>query len=806
MAAGREHEEQQERVPAAEPAVGPDPTSTLSGRILDLQRSAGNQAVTRLIATSRLAIQRIGPTDPTPPTPPAPPGDVVKVGGIEVALDDPGLQRQLEREYVKDKDSGMADFAAALRKATFNAIDQSGGGADDVGAARRVKSELLDTGRLDRAIETVRKRADDLVKQFEEPVRQQVRKILDANEQRTRAEAIRYGIKFDDEHLQSDEPFSTTTLGADMNAGASKGLMEAAKQLLERRKEIDAPGGLREQASGAAMPQAGADGKVPDLAQLQTRLTERERDYDVLLQELVGKYPVLATVTRDKFVTTDMQELAAGSPTAAQAIQRQVVQTLRNIVRVRRGLEPGGDVAVLKIPRAVALAKAAAGYAPGSFEDQAIDNRIAGDKAASEIIDLAVAVVTIALTVVGGPAGMMVVAGISTATALHHASEYMVEAALAGSDLDIARALSQEEPSLLWLALDIAFAAADLKGAAAAAGAAAKLTGRFQKLAPSARKVASAVTAEESAAAVRALEAEALAEGGEKLAKVVARDAEKVGSQAGRAGELGSDLAKVEGAARATATELKGASQAATATGHVHITEDGRLFSCVNPCLDPRDRFARTLATEGELGKRLEQLEEKAAQTAKASAGKSARDSLAKEFATLDDQLAHASLRSLARVLRSGLATLVERYKFLSLIIADEESIVRILAKRTKSHVKGQLLEELDAVFVRSTLKKGEEYIAGHEIMEVVFDRAKDGKLTRRLQPFSDGLVGVREPGQFRVSQIREAKSGGYSASKLEAETLRLDQLSNGMQREIRSDAIKDFRVARGSSTRTCWR
>jgi hypothetical protein len=284
----------------------------------------------------------------------------------------------------------------------------------------------------------------------------------------------------------------------------------------------------------------------------------------------------------------------------------------------------------------------------------------------------------------------------------------------------------------------------------------------------------------------KALRAEAEAEA--KLAGVAEKEAQVVTSRAA----------------------LEGSSEISTETGHVHVTEDGRLVSCFNPCLNPRNRWARTLADHGDLSHRLDEMETKAADGVRANAGKEARDALAREYATLDDALAAASTRTVAQVLLKGMNDLVARFPFLKAIASDESALAQLVSKRSTNALKGQLLEELDAARVRTAIAAGTEYadlaaragrpvelIAGNDIREITFYRTKKGSdVFRRLTQFSDGIVGVRTEGTFEVAEIREAKAGTFSASKLEAETKPLSQLSDKLQREIRLDAVQDFREA----------
>lgn len=271
--------------------------------------------------------------------------------------------------------------------------------------------------------------------------------------------------------------------------------------------------------------------------------------------------------------------------------------------------------------------------------------------------------------------------------------------------------------------------------------------------------------------------------------------------------KLASAAAK-EAEAVAAGAALEGSSEISTETGHVHITEDGRLVSCFNPCMNPRNRWARTLADNGDLSNRLDSMETKAEEGARANAGKEARDALAREYATLDDALAAASARTVAQALLKGMNDLVARFPFLKAIASDESALARLVRKRSTNALKGQLLEELDAARVRAAIDAGQyadlaartgrpvEFISGDNLREISIYRTKEGSEYRVLSQFSDGVVGVRDGSTFEVAQIRESKAGTFSAGKLEAQTQPLSQLSNRLQREIRLDAIKDFRAA----------
>ena len=198
-------------------------------------------------------------------------------------------------------------------------------------------------------------------------------------------------------------------------------------------------------------------------------------------------------------------------------------------------------------------------------------------------------------------------------------------------------------------------------------------------------------------------------------------------------------VAEKEAQAVTSRAALEGSSEISTETGHVHVTEDGRLVSCFNPCMDPRNRWARTLADNGDLSHRLDEMETKAADGVRANAGKEARDALAREYATLDDALAAASTRTLAEGLVKGMNDLVARFPFLKAIASDESALARLVPKRSTNALKGQLLEELDAARVRTAIAAGDyadvaaragrpvEHIAGNDIREISIYRTKQG-------------------------------------------------------------------------------
>ena len=142
------------------------------------------------------------------------------------------------------------------------------------------------------------------------------------------------------------------------------------------------------------------------------------------------------------------------------------------------------------------------GIEKGSVADQIIDNE-RKDRARSNLISsIATAVLQIGLGVVaifatGGLALFALGAGavLSGAQAIQHIVDYDVKKAARGTNLDIAQAISSEDPSLIWLALDIVGAVLDIAAATKAFRAISGAAGDLAKLEQVAQAEAAALKA-----------------------------------------------------------------------------------------------------------------------------------------------------------------------------------------------------------------------------------------------------------------------------------------------------------------------
>ncbi len=135
---------------------------------------------------------------------------------------------------------------------------------------------------------------------------------------------------------------------------------------------------------------------------------------------------------------------------------------LQHIQITRQGMEPGGDGSVWKLPRILELTKAARGITSESYEASLVDHKV--DEESSVWRDIALSVLALAFTLLGpltGGLSLLGTAAISSYMAVEHLKEYELQKAMSGTDFDQARAIA-DEPSFIWVALDILAALVDL--------------------------------------------------------------------------------------------------------------------------------------------------------------------------------------------------------------------------------------------------------------------------------------------------------------------------------------------------------
>ncbi len=196
----------------------------------------------------------------------------------------------------------------------------------------------------------------------------------------------------------------------------------------------------------------------PDAAQKRATAGAAE---DEVAKALVPRFPVLAD-----------PELFTGSlletPAVLQGRIKRVTDARLSDIQHARGELKADPSLVWQFDNAVAAAKVSLQIVEGSVFDSIVDEAIA-KKQRDELFDnLLVGALAIGLGLLsfgGGTVAVLAAVGgaaVSAGTAYTHIQKYLIESAAAGSALDRANALSSQEPSLFWLAVDIIAAGFDM--------------------------------------------------------------------------------------------------------------------------------------------------------------------------------------------------------------------------------------------------------------------------------------------------------------------------------------------------------
>lgn len=736
---------------------------------------------------------------------------VARIEGYTLSTDPRAQRRQMEQLVVDRGRNGPRDYLDGVEMAVLR-MTPVAGMAENQSQLEEAQSALAALRMVVSAVETD---IDSQIVSFTSDGREILEGVLTDSETRAKGEAIKYGLTEEQvEELVCVDPMSGSTEGQswtkyDMpGSAAASGMAAAATQLLQRRNDKITP--LKTKLLelntrwASAYPQGGGPyipPKPTGLEETEAALKEEEQEYDGLAADLTARYPILGSFTKDKDDTGGLQRLSVGpSQETAQLIGTQIAGTLSKIKRVRDENVPDGDVNIYKLGKIVALTKARQSIVGGSWQEKIIEERVAHATETSILVDLALGLLNmamIALAPATGGASLIVAAGLSTAAAVVHAQEYMLEDAMAGSDVDKARAISQEDPSLFWLAVDIVGAVGDV---GAGASAAAKLLGVWKSAAPAVRAIKAANTVDEVAAARRLLTTML-----DEQPKVLARVTKSLDE--GRLTGTSKELAAVEKAAGGTPADLK--------AGH-------------QTTMGMRARYSEVLASSEGKGMfdSLTQIEEDAAKVAPGDAA--GLRELARRATALDLELARVALRARAEKIAAWLPTMAEAYPALKDNPLGVEAILRIISKSNPDHVKGQLLEELAGSRIKRMIAAGDktglatlageranatlEYIHGHRIQDARGKQFTDGMLiVRHGQKVEEGKkVEIIEIVAIFESKAGKAASTGlgaeYSSLRVDGSYKSLEELGDGRPFEklpdetralfeARQEAISDLRA-----------
>jgi len=675
---------------------------------------------------------------------------------------------------------------------------------------------------LAKVVQSLGEKHQKFLDDFTTQAKDNTRKTLDANQTETKKEAIRYGITEQQiEHITSlpggvsDNPDAggavqlETRYDMDKESPAGKGLQAAAKVLLERRQEIMRLRSERED-HRHVVPRVvsyGSDVTVKDpdekFYSLGQDIGTKEEAYKDLRGYLSGQFPVLEKFSDLDQDISGLQELVTKGPGPEMAalIAQKLADTLGKIATSRQGLDDG-KVNVWRLPKIVSLTQAQLGLSADPVKAKLIEEK-AKHEQPGMLEGIALLVLNLAALALAGPTGglsLVVAMGVNALVAAEHVQEYMMQDALTGSALQKAKALSQDEPSLFWLAVEIVGVAFD------AATATATMLKAFKTLAPVVRaaKVAEeGKDLEKSLQAVR--DAAQDAKVGEKAESIIGkikelRKGEDVALKA--AGATEKEVEALKTAAKAGEIEATGeviGGAAKTAEGKLTLTKNGHLYSCSSPCELLREKYAEVLAKNESFEKELLDLERRAKEASSEVANNSEQatklaEQVKQDAAALDNKLRTTQIEQ-------GIKALSSKYKILQDLGLDAAAVERVLAKKTVEHMKGQLLEELMASKVRKMLgeEAGRTALAGEKAsakLEFIEGHRITGAKGRQL---TDGMIVIRDGDKVQVVTVLESKAGKAAARELRVSRQSRIELmgSEKAYNEARAEAIEELRRQR---------
>ena len=604
-----------------------------------------------------------------------------------------------------------------------------------------------------KAAEDVTAEADTLLMNVGAKAKDYTLLALKASETQVKAEELRYGMSQTTIKKvvyggggHKPEPYKeySTVHGMESQSPSGKGLQAAANVLLRRQAKIDLKIQERDSHYHRAPPSSGEvneDWTDSQYEPLNKEVEAQQQEYNELRSQLCNEYPILASFSELGKDRGDLETIATKGPgaDAAAVLGAEIGDKLAKIAKVREGLADG-DVNPWRLEAMVGLAKAELGVAEDPVAEELVQERVKQEEPGI-FGDLALLVVNIAALALAGPTGgisLAVAAGVNVAVGALHVQDYIMQSALSGTHFDRAQALSKEDPSLFWLAVEIVGAVVDVS---AAAGAVART---FRSLRP---VVKAAAAVKEGEAALESLETVRIAakeaHGAAFAEKVVAQTKAMRGGEAAALKAAGAtdeeiqllraaDLAAGEEAATGIGKSLK------TATGEVSLGQSGRLYSCASPCLALRDKYAEIFVQNEEFMAELRRLESEANRIAEAS-------KTAKASGQADEL---AKVNSRADKLKEDAAALETRIQQAHPSLAgvpDETSVINAAkqAEAESAITKGRLPSnpaELEALAPKGPAPPG------HDV-----DRWEDyiDYFNHRLECLKAGKKGVKPPLSF---------------------------------------------------------
>lgn len=312
---------------------------------------------------------------------------------------------------------------------------------------------------------------DEFISDFERRAVDKLNEMLDASKAKVEEERKRYDVKKED----SGHSVETGNETADLTRRsrdllAKQAAVVSAKSELERAQPFGPHGELP---PGGAPEQKDQDAETA----ARNKYNDAQRAYGLARDEAERRHPILVSYQLDPLGPTTAETLgklgSTSSSVQADTLAGEIDNKLGNIEKVRNDVRDDHSKvwnlsAVVEATKTYPDIKNYRGLSP------AVTGTLLAEKAgairadaeltglftglALLIIGLIAAIPTGGLSL--GGAAVVATAGVAEAglmafTAYQATEKYRFDAAASGTDFDKAKAISQEEPSLFWLALDI---------------------------------------------------------------------------------------------------------------------------------------------------------------------------------------------------------------------------------------------------------------------------------------------------------------------------------------------------------------
>jgi hypothetical protein len=172
-------------------------------------------------------------------------------------------------------------------------------------------------------------------------------------------------------------------------------------------------------------------------------------------------HPILVAFRREGGRDADLAPLSGGDDDSMRAVLRTVLPKLGNVYKCEAWLA-AGKLDPLKLQPAVAIARDRLDVAPGSVRDAVARELVAEADESWQAWALAAVTLAMAVVAVVPTGGSSLAVGLELAglaldayLSIDAVGDYATDSATANTALDPAVALSQEEPSLTWLAVQL---------------------------------------------------------------------------------------------------------------------------------------------------------------------------------------------------------------------------------------------------------------------------------------------------------------------------------------------------------------